>query len=309
MAGLLLDPDLAHLHVLVAADGGIVTAYATTAGGTCAEVVRRDELAPLAREAMRVCPVPGGGRIADAALGLWRVERYAGIGATALVLARIAAVSDRLEELGVAAGLCQTLQELGAPGRRGLVLILGDMRAGKSTLSATLLRRWLGAYGGVAFAWADPPEHDLEGPIGRGCCVSVEIGTDGYADAVVAARRSRARYFYFGEPRVDAAVAAVVQASLAGPVCLGTAHGYGLIPGLIAFSAAAARADSRAFEQLASALSAAIHVRLEGGDRPRLTVTEQLVLGQAHGDTARSHIRSGNVGQLGSLVRSAPRAA
>lgn len=298
-------PGLAHLHVLVDAAGAIRSAHATMSGGACAPV--EDGGAPLdalVREAMRVCPGPGGGRVADDRVGLWRVERYDTAQGAALVLVRTPAVTDRLEDLGLPEAVCRMLEELGGPARRGLVLVLGDMNAGKSTLAATLLKRWLVRHGGIAFAWADPPEHDLDGPVGTGCCISVNIAAEQYGDAVVAARRSRARYFYFGEPRLDSAMLAVVQASLSGPVCLSTAHGAGLIPGLIAFSAAAARVDSRAYEQLASGLAAAFHVRVESGvQRSRLVVTEHLVLGQGHGDTGRSHIRAGNLGQLGNLIR------
>ena len=314
-AGILDHPDLAHLHVLMDEQERIVSVHATTGDGRCTAVGVPDGIGQVAKEALRVCPAPGSGRIAGSAgIGLWRVERYAATGGPALVLVRVHPVPDRLEDLGLNSATTRSLVELGAPGKRGLVLILGDMRAGKSTLSAALLKQWVHANGGMAFVWADPPEHELEGPLGSGCCVCVEIGQDGYTEAVVAARRSRARYFYFAEARSDAAAAAIVQAGMAGPVCLTTAHGYGLIPGLIAFAAAAARVDPKANEQLASALSAALHVRIEpsgsSGRRTTLVVTEQLILGQGHGDTARSHIRSGNVGQLGNLVRSAiPRVA
>ena len=188
--------------------------------------------------------------------------------------------------------------------RGGLVLVLGDMNAGKTTVAATYLAESLRLCGGTAFVWQDPIEIDLDGWHGDGRCHQIEIGADGYAKAAMDALRSRAQYLFFGEPRTPDACLAVMKAGLSGPQTIATAHGDTLINGLLKFAANAHILDSQSYNLLAACLTAVIHLSLKDvGTGPVLTVESLVVQSSALSDPSRVAIRTQNVEGLVSQIR------
>jgi len=250
-------------------------------------------------EALRSLPDSASLRHSDGIL--YRLTRYAVRDGFAVVAVPTWRPPASLSDLSGAAPIARALELV--VGRTGLILFMGDMAAGKTTTATTFLLEALRRTGGTAFAWMDPVEYDLEGSHGDGYCHQLEIATHEYRAAAVAAKRSRARYLFFGETRTPETAIAVLDAGLSGPLTLTTSHGDSLINGLLAFLAKAEAVDPRAPQLLAAALTAAFHLTLRHvAGAPTLTVAS-LIVSPSPADSIRAMIRAGNVEGMGTEIR------
>lgn len=185
----------------------------------------------------------------------------------------------------------------------GLILIVGEHNSGKTHLAGSIFIDTIKRKAGIGYAYQDPPEFFIEGPIGNGHAVQVPIDSAEYVLAAKQARRTRASVWWFGEARDPAASAAVIQAGLAGPPTLATSAGGSLINGVTALLAQASAADSRATDNLANSLSAVIHVKLRTVGTLITMTPEILILPLGHAAPERSIIRTGKIEQLGTYMK------
>ncbi|WP_168403399.1 ATPase, T2SS/T4P/T4SS family [Erwinia amylovora] len=111
------------------------------------------------------------------------------------------------------------------PGATGLVLIAGEMGAGKTTTAAAILSRRITVTGHLGVSIEDPAETLLQGRHGDGRCIQLEVGeSEGYANATRKAYRMGASAFLLGEIRDGATAHEVLKASLSMFV-VSTIHG------------------------------------------------------------------------------------
>lgn len=101
------------------------------------------------------------------------------------------------------------------PGATGLILIAGEMGAGKTTSAAAILSRRIAVTGNLGVSIEDPAETLLQGRHGNGRCIQLEVGEcEGYASATRKAYRMGASSFLLGEIRDGATAHEVLKASL-----------------------------------------------------------------------------------------------
>ncbi|HEB4876199.1 TPA: Flp pilus assembly complex ATPase component TadA [Kluyvera ascorbata F0526] len=101
------------------------------------------------------------------------------------------------------------------PGATGLILIAGEMGAGKTTSAAAILSRRIAVTGNLGVSIEDPAETLLQGRHGDGRCIQLEVGeNEGYASATRKAYRMGASAFLLGEIRDGATAHEVLKASL-----------------------------------------------------------------------------------------------
>lgn len=101
------------------------------------------------------------------------------------------------------------------PGATGLILIAGEMGAGKTTSAAAILSRRIAVTGNLGVSIEDPAETLLQGRHGDGRCIQLEVGErEGYASATRKAYRMGASSFLLGEIRDGATAHEVLKASL-----------------------------------------------------------------------------------------------
>jgi Tfp pilus assembly protein, pilus retraction ATPase PilT len=111
------------------------------------------------------------------------------------------------------------------PGATGLVLIAGEMGAGKTTTAAATLSHRIAVTGHLGVSIEDPAETLLQGRHGDGRCIQLEVGeNEGYASATRKAYRMGASAFLLGEIRDGATAHEVLKASLSMFV-VSTIHG------------------------------------------------------------------------------------
>lgn len=101
------------------------------------------------------------------------------------------------------------------PGATGLILIAGEMGAGKTSSAAAILSRRIAITGNLGVSIEDPAETLLQGRHGDGRCIQLEVGeNEGYASATRKAYRMGASAFLLGEIRDGATAHEVLRASL-----------------------------------------------------------------------------------------------
>jgi len=110
--------------------------------------------------------------------------------------------------------------------RRGLVLIAGEMGAGKTSTAASIVRNWLLLHGGIGLTVEDPPETKLNGVHGLGRCIQVRASrkTGGYKEHMMRAMRSGADLILIGEIRNAETATEAVQAGVNGQRIFATIH-------------------------------------------------------------------------------------
>ncbi|EKS1073438.1 Flp pilus assembly complex ATPase component TadA [Cronobacter sakazakii] len=129
-----------------------------------------------------------------------------------LVLRQTPASVPQFEDIPLSTPLRKSIE---MPGAAGLVLIAGEMGAGKTTTAASILRHRIAITGNLGVAIEDPVETLLQGRHGNGRCIQLEVReNEGYANATRKAYRMGASAFLLGEIRDSATAHEVLKASL-----------------------------------------------------------------------------------------------
>nr|WP_233176953.1 ATPase, T2SS/T4P/T4SS family [Ralstonia sp. ASV6] len=158
------------------------------------------------------------------------------------------------------------------PDLRGLVLFSGEMRSGKTSAAASFTRARMETHGGTGIVIEDPPETALDGVMGLGRVIQVEVNrTGGYQAQLKKAMRSGANLIYLGEVRDQEAAAQVVTAAINGHLIVSTMHAATAKDAVIRLVALCEGALSEPEKLLASGLAAVIHLQLK--DEPLATAT------------------------------------
>lgn len=128
----------------------------------------------------------------------------------------------------------QIMQQLLSADTTGLVLVAGEMGAGKTSTAASILVERVSRQGGLGIALEDPPETASNGPHGPGRIVQVPVSRrkGGYAEMLVRAVRSGADALLIGEIREEAAAIEAVRASNNGHFVLTTIHAGSIVQAL-----------------------------------------------------------------------------
>ena len=251
-----------------------------------------------------------------------RVTAYKTSRADPLFVCRRAAVGIEgarltLIEAGFAEAIVKTL--IGQRPRKGLILFMGSMGAGKTTARGAFLRDYMTAHGGVCMALDAPAEVDLDGEHGSGQIFQQDLETEGeLVESLRDSLRSSADVISPGEVTRDEVAVAVLALATSGHLVPTTFHADDLAAGLARFN----RSVGNRSEAFADALSVAIHLSLEprnarapdashrgtiappGRAAPperRLTVAPLFVTAQ-NKEQVRSHIRAGSFQQLSSEI-------
>lgn len=114
-----------------------------------------------------------------------------------------------------------------APNLRGLVLIAGSFRNGKTTTASAMIRDRLDAYPSVAVCIEDPPEMPLEGMYAKGICYQTWAKAGRFADGIKAAARWAPDIIFLGEIRDGDAALEAIKAAINGALVIATMHAAG----------------------------------------------------------------------------------
>ena len=221
-----------------------------------------------------------------------------------LFLRRLASDVRDAEKLGLSRDFLSWLLK---PERTGLILVAGDMGAGKTTTAAALLVARLKAHGGLAIAIENPPETRLHGLHGHGRCIQVPASRKhgGYREQLRQAMRTGASMLLIGEIRDNATALEAIKHSNNGTCVISTAHGRQL-PDALSRVVAHARCEEMPTpeSQLADGLAAVIFQRLDRVERTESAKNviragfRTLMLDGADEAGIRSKIRSQEFHQL-----------
>lgn len=134
------------------------------------------------------------------------------LGRTHLVLRQTPASIPAFEDIPLSTPLRKSVQ---LPGAAGLVLIAGEMGAGKTTTAAAILRHRIAITGNLGVSIEDPAETLLQGRHGNGRCIQLEVKeNEGYASATRKGYRMGVSAFLLGEIRDGETAHEVLKASL-----------------------------------------------------------------------------------------------
>lgn len=200
------------------------------------------------------------------------------------ILRRSVATIRPLNSLGYGVPIQQALM---AEGLRGLVLVAGEMAAGKtSTISSVFVER-LKRHGGVGMALEDPPETALNGEHGRGRCIQIAVSRrrGGYKEPMTRAVRSGADIILIGEIRDEETAVEALRASINGHLILSSIHAGSLTQAIERLQTFSLQKASNTNSILADGLSMVVWQRIDKG--------EFVVGGQDDGESrAVSRLRS-----------------
>jgi len=229
----------------------------------------------------------------------YRVERRnLAIGETIFVCRRFMVRPNKLSELSFPLALANKLLE--AETKDGLIIFLGRIGTGKSTVAGTLVKERLSIHGGVAWTIENPVEADLSGPHGNGICYQTEVmNEDDVGKEIVCTLRSSPNLIYIGEIRKDSAALEALHASISGHLVISTHHGNDVQTGLARLST---KAGSPSI--LADALRAAIYLDLKkiSSGQLRLATETLWVSGTSNEDAIRSTLRKGEYHLLSNFI-------
>lgn len=219
------------------------------------------------------------------------------------ILRRSSAEIRSLDGLGLNPQLMDVILDKNT---RGLIMVGGEMAAGKTSTAASIISARLKRHGGIAIAIEDPNETKLNGLHGNGRCIQVRASrkNGGYEEQIIRAMRSGADMILIGEIRESSTAALVMQASINGHFIVSTGHA-GSIPQVVErLQAFTLPKYPNANELLADGLSVVIWQEIEkvpgnqaADSKPvvRLRI-KSLVLSASN--SARQKIRKGQVDQL-----------
>jgi len=218
------------------------------------------------------------------------------------ILRRSSAAIRPLTSLGLNPQLIKAILDKDT---RGLIIVAGEMGAGKTSTAASIVNERLKQHGGIAIAIEDPPETKLNGLHGDGRCIQIRASrkNGGYGEQIIRAMRSGADMILIGEIRDDDTAALVLQASINGHFIVSTIHAGDIPQAIERLLAFTLPRHSNANEILADGLSVIVWQDLEkvssgqegGGKAVRLRV-QSLIVSASNG--ARQKIRKGAIDQV-----------
>lgn len=217
------------------------------------------------------------------------------------VLRRSSAAIRPLSALGLSPPLVQLLMD---PRTTGLVLISGEMGAGKTSTAASVITERLRRHGGIAMAIEDPPETKLNGLHGSGRCIQTRASrkNGGYQEQIMRAIRSGADMILIGEIRDNETAGEVLRASINGHFIVSTIHAGNIVQAVERLQAFTLPRYTNANEILADGLSVVVWQELQkvgggAGQAPGVRLRAQsLMVSSSSG--ARQKIRKGQIDQL-----------
>lgn len=181
---------------------------------------------------------------------------------------------------------------------RGLVYVVGEMGAGKTSTAASAVKARLTSLGGLGLTVEDPPETLLQGEHGPGRCIQLPVSRaqGGYSETLIRALRTRADLILVGEVRDTPTAVEVIKASINGHLIFSTGHGRDVSNGIKRLAVLAEPVMPNALEVLSQGLTAVIHQALYRPDhgQPRLTL-QCLSLSQDDAPSIREKIRNGHL--------------
>ncbi|MBD9534211.1 Flp pilus assembly complex ATPase component TadA [Comamonas sp. CMM01] len=225
-----------------------------------------------------------------------RKDRYA--------LRRMPVHCPKLDELKIPSWIKGLLLANKLKTQGGLVLILGQTGAGKTTsMSATIAAR-LELHGGYCLTLEDPPEHPLEGKHGKsGFCEQLDVDElGGYEKAIYTALRcfpaKDSSMLVYGEIRENLTAAELVRVAVDGHLVFATMHARSIPEGIQRLAAMAKMAgEDNANALLSTALQLAVHQRFDPGET---LITHAL----PRENKVSKHIHDGNFAALDQEVKS-----
>jgi twitching motility protein PilT len=170
----------------------------------------------------------------------WRVSLLESTLESVYVLRRFPDKAPSLADLHLHRGHVRRLM---APDLRGLVLITGSFRNGKTTTASAVIRDRLDAFPSVAVCIEDPPELPLEGEYAKGICYQTWARSGRFADGIKAAARWAPDIIFLGEIRDGDAALEAIKAAINGALVIATMHASGPQEALTRLHALAAQAD------------------------------------------------------------------
>jgi Tfp pilus assembly pilus retraction ATPase PilT len=189
-----------------------------------------------------------------------------------------------------------------APDLRGLFVVSGAARSGKSTTAGMLVQERLARFGGVAVTAADHTELPLEGKHGAGICYQTrELHSRGdYAAAFNRIASWGPSIIFVGEIADRATAVLALQTAANGRLVVGTLRCDSLLKAVMKLNALVNEDLVAGGAQLvADGLGGVLHQRLHGPGRPG--VTAQL-LSLQHAPQARRHILESQYDQLAAEI-------
>ncbi|CAH7148718.1 AAA domain-containing protein [Vibrio chagasii] len=184
----------------------------------------------------------------------------------------------------------------------GLILVVGKVGSGKTTTCAAIAHARTSEFGGLLLTIEDPAELPLNGPMGIGHCIQMEVqGKDEFEDA----GRKALRCFPAGKPgslfiseiRDPVTASLALRASLDGNLVIATMHGDSITGALKRLSSYASKSmsDSEVKEMLSSGFRMCLH---QSREDEKLDVTALIDT-----DIVSSTLRAGAISQLESEVQ------
>jgi Tfp pilus assembly pilus retraction ATPase PilT len=209
-----------------------------------------------------------------------------------------------------------TLAELGMPQaymRRmltrylsGLFIICGEARSGRTTTACAMLKERLLAHGGLALTGEDPIELPLEGEHGNGICFQTTMPRDPlrFGDAFHRLLRTGAGNILIDEISTPEAAAAVLQASVGGPLVVATIRAEDVVQCLVKLHALASErlAPENARTLLAAGLTGVLHQQMTMVLKSRLKMDAEFLF-LTDEPVPRTLLRRGEYEQLESMLR------
>lgn len=218
------------------------------------------------------------------------------------VLRRSSAAIRPLDDLGLSPALVSAMID---ERTNGLVLIAGEMGAGKTSTAASIITARLRRHGGIAMAIEDPPETKLNGIHGAGRCIQTRASrkNGGYKEQIMRAIRSGADMILIGEIRDNETAGEVLKASINGHFIVSTIHAGNVVQAVERLQAFTLPTFSNANEILADGLAIVVWQELQkvpsaaGGTIMGVRLKAQsLVVTSSSG--ARQKIRKGQIDQI-----------
>jgi Tfp pilus assembly pilus retraction ATPase PilT len=209
-----------------------------------------------------------------------------------------------------------TLSELGMPQayvRRmltrhtsGLFIICGETCSGRTTTACALLKERLIAHGGLTLTGEDPIELPLEGAHGNGICFQTTVPRDPsrFGDAFNRLLRAGAASILVDEISTPEAAAAVLQASVGGPLVVAVMQAEDIIQCLVKLHTLASEklVSENARALLAAGLTGVLHQQMTMVLKSRLKMEAEFLF-LTDEPVPRTLLRKGEYEHLESILR------